>query len=44
MQFESHLGHSVSAGQKLFQSLLLTNLDFWEVLMRAILRGSGGRR
>jgi death-on-curing protein len=26
-QFESHLGHSVSAGQKLFLRLVLTNLD-----------------
>jgi hypothetical protein len=28
MQFESHLGHSVSAGQMLFAFLLLTKLDF----------------
>jgi hypothetical protein len=28
MQFESHLGHSVSAGQRLFIFLLLTKLDF----------------
>jgi hypothetical protein len=27
MQFESHLGHSVSAGQRLFCRLVLTNLD-----------------
>jgi hypothetical protein len=26
--FESHLGHSVSAGQRLFVFLLLTKLDF----------------
>jgi len=32
MQFESHLGHSVSAGQGLFIFLLLTKLDFLAVL------------
>jgi hypothetical protein len=28
MQFESHLGHSVFAGQGLFVFLVLTKLDF----------------
>lgn len=29
MRFESHLGHGVSAGQKLFLFLVLTKLDFF---------------
>jgi hypothetical protein len=38
MQFESHLGHSVFAGQGLFRVLLLTKLDFsrWVLRLRAI--------
>jgi hypothetical protein len=30
MQFESHLGHGVPAGQRLIVSLLLIELDFWK--------------
>lgn len=30
MQFESHLGHSIAAGQKLFLFLVLTRLDIWK--------------
>jgi hypothetical protein len=33
MQFESHLGHSVSAGQGLFRRLVLTKLDTSQPLM-----------
>ena len=33
MRFESHLGHSVFAGQKLFVSFLLTKLDFSDAFM-----------
>jgi hypothetical protein len=41
MQFESHLGHSVSAGQGLFVCLLLTKLDF--ALEMAVAGGAGPR-
>jgi hypothetical protein len=43
--FESHLGHSVSAGQTLFILLLLTKLDFppSKVLLRATIPVVGGR-
>jgi hypothetical protein len=35
MQFESHLGHSVSAGQGLFVFLLLTKLDIFQISVLA---------
>ncbi|MGY3317434.1 hypothetical protein ACVWZ7_000537 [Arthrobacter sp. TE12232] len=40
MQFESHLGHSVSAGQKLFGFLVLTKLDIFRLRCRASLRSA----
>ncbi len=44
MQFESHLGHSVSAGQKLFVGLVLTKLDFSGSSMIYMRRSSRNRR
>ena len=40
--FESHLGHSISAGQGLFVALVLTKLDFLEVFTLVTGAGSCG--